>query len=136
MSNYVTQDGELYHAGVKGMKWGVRKAQKSGSGKKRLGVSRFRLNRDTGAMYRMGVPGGAKDKLRKGKGTEFYNKLKAKRGKEYADTIVKRAKTKNTKTYIKASAIAIAVGSSAVMKMLKNQSSSSGPDIQALMPRD
>ena len=28
MSNYIITNGELYHSGVKGMKWGVRKAVK------------------------------------------------------------------------------------------------------------
>lgn len=40
MSDYIIQNGELCHYGVKGMKWGVRKAQK-----KEYGLSRGQLKR-------------------------------------------------------------------------------------------
>lgn len=37
MTNYIIYNSELHHHGVKGMKWGVRRARKSGGGKRGRG---------------------------------------------------------------------------------------------------
>ena len=52
MSNYIIANGELYHAGIKGMRWGVRRFQNSDgtlteAGKKRYGRSRNSDNTDS-----------------------------------------------------------------------------------------
>lgn len=57
MSNYIYKDGELYHYGVKGMKWGIRKKETvfvSGSSKTQFADSGY---------YRQELPKGVKREL-------------------------------------------------------------------------
>lgn len=53
MSNYIlTADGELYHAGVKGMKWGVRRYQEQDGSLTPAGKKRYRSTSIKSAMAR------------------------------------------------------------------------------------
>ena len=53
MSNYIlTADGELYHAGVKGMKWGVRRFQKKDGSLTPAGKKRYSSTSLRSAMAR------------------------------------------------------------------------------------
>jgi hypothetical protein len=46
MNTYIIQDGELYHHGVKGMKWGVRKYQNYDGSYTKAGMKRFNESLD------------------------------------------------------------------------------------------
>lgn len=45
-NNYIIYNGELYHAGVKGMKWGVRKARPTATGTGRRGRAQSQNSAD------------------------------------------------------------------------------------------
>lgn len=52
MSKYVIVDGELYHYGVKGMKWGVRKKREYADGVYKKAVKKF-TNSKIGSKYKL-----------------------------------------------------------------------------------
>ena len=77
----------LAHHGVKGMRWGVRKQRQKSS--KNRGYKK-QLRRDTISMWKHGAPGSLADTVSKNKSTKVYKSLKYKKGKKYADNVVKR----------------------------------------------
>lgn len=83
--DYVICGGELYHHGVKGMKWGVRKAkEKYKSEKKRLRSAEKDLNKAAWRGFGM-------------KGIQNYEKVKKKTTAIATDTAMARAKYKSSK---------------------------------------
>ncbi len=178
-------ENELYHHGVKGMKWGQRKKyQSSNGGLNSLGKARksyeaaktnqkqakktFRKNRGSGigvegiakyqkaqtaynkasmntlsakakynaaktktktkadkaefntyrkAMQRTGLPGSVYDVQSGGQSTLIYNKVKAEKGKAYADKVSK--KVQNRAYAQLAASTAVSVGSMAVATYLE-----------------
>lgn len=52
MSNYIIKDGELYHAGIKGMRWGVRRYQNEDGSLTDAGKKRYNKYTDKAAAYR------------------------------------------------------------------------------------
>lgn len=180
-------ENELYHYGVKGMKWGQRKKyQSSNGGLNSLGKARknyevsktnqkqarkaFRKNSGSGigfeginryqkaqtaynnaefntlsakakykaakaksekkankaefntyrkAMQRTGLPGSAYDTQSGGKSTLIYNKVKAEKGKAYADKVAKKVQNR---AYAQiAAGMAVAVGSTVVSMYLQDR---------------
>ena len=71
------------------------------------------------AMQRTGLPGSAADSQSGGKSTLVYNKVKAEKGKAYADKVAKKVQNR---AYAQiAATAAVAVGSTAVSMYLQNK---------------
>lgn len=143
--DYIYYNGELYHHGVKGMKWGVRKAKdkyknakakyrdertnssytkmvaakaayKSSKAKNSKKADKAEFKAYVRAMEKTGVRGSGYDVSSGGKTTALYNSLKVKKGKEYADKVEK--KVRNRLIADVAVSAGITIGYAAVMAMM------------------
>lgn len=103
-------DNELYHYGVPGMKWGVRRAQKQLA--KLTGRDSSKVSEKEAESFRKDVK--TFKKMNKTERTEIGNAtLKNKYGKKYADAVIKQAGKEKVKSII-GKTTAIAAGTAAV----------------------
>ena len=106
---------ELYHYGVPGMRWGVRRAKNQLS--KLTGRDKTKISDDEAQRFRKDVK--VLKKMNKADRSEYGNAtLTSKRGKEYADAVIKQAGKEKVKSIIGKTA-AIAAGTAAVGIALK-----------------
>lgn len=70
-------------------------------------------------MYKSGLVGSAKDKLSGGRSEALYNDLKVKKGKKYADTVLKKTQNKAIGTFV--GSAAVVVGTQVVANILQNR---------------
>ena len=175
---YETEDNTLYHHGVKGMKWGHRKASaeraayksarkqwrkesktynrqaytavgmkrlnalnkqekkvqnlelKTISAKAKYNAAKKGDNKEKAAkaemktyvkeMSKSGLVGSAADKMSGGRSERLYNDIKVKKGKKYADAVMK--KTQNRAIATIAGSAAVVVGANVVSAILANKS--------------
>lgn len=101
---------ELYHYGVPGMRWGVRRAQKQLA--TLTGRDKTKVSAEEAQRFRKDVK--TFKKMNKSERAEIGNAtLKSKHGKEYADAVIKQAGKEKVKSIIGKTA-AVAAGTAAV----------------------
>ena len=103
-------NNELYHYGVPGMRWGVRRAKNQLS--KLTGRDQTKISDDEAQRFRKDVK--VLKKMNKADRSEYGNAtLKSKYGKEYTDAVIKQAGKEKVKSIIGKTA-AITAGTIAV----------------------
>lgn len=111
-SNYKKRDSKLERLENKALdkKAALAKAKKGSDAEMRVYANK---------MYRTGEVGSLTDVASGGKSKKLYNRLKAEKGKKYADAVVKKVHKKNVAVF--ATSAAISVGSYLAGQYLQNK---------------